>query len=68
MKIYRVYFWNGKDGSDSIDGEYIIGSTNEEESVKIAKKICWFAKYCKDNDIATEELTQTDNGVEIQIK
>jgi hypothetical protein len=71
MKIYNVYFNNGREYDDEEEIDFLIAAENEEEAEDIAKELCSkSSRFYIENgvEISVTEITKTDNGVEIIIK
>ena len=70
MKIYNVYFNNGREYDDEEEIYFLIAAESEGEAENIAKEICSKSRrfYIEDGvEISVTEITKTDNGVEIII-
>lgn len=67
MKIYKVYFWNGEH-HNSVEETKIIGATDEEDAVDIARPLCDSLGNLAREDIEVTLLMYTDNDIEITIK
>lgn len=66
MNIYKVNFWNGFD-EDYHEENFIIAAKSEDSASDIAFTLT--DAFCKSETfITTEEITKTDNGIEITTK